>query len=648
MDNIVDTIEENFIEEFSFNEFSGGLDDDSLIQADNQIQLDYSFKNEMNLLLFEILTYGDSDALADFLNETYYIDINTYNENLETPLIFSCKRKYIDCAKIILKHKNTLLNRQDSNGDTALHICLRNNLDEITNLLLDDWRLDVNYINNYNETILHLVCSRGNPSHISHILKFNDLNLNKKDMFGHTALDYLLNTDTDKNTSESIIQIISHRNFFIDSFNITEDKLKKLYKYIITFNKILEKTNNKLITPIDTLLTFSCRFGIKDLFIKLLEIKTTDINLINGKSESPIYLALLNHHIDIFYTLLNHSDFRPPPKLLEFIFQYCYCDDSIIQYLSIILNKNYKNINILTVLNLAIEEGNLNVFRFFLQTDTSILHEYSADFSIRAINHSPKIYYYLLTLPQLNLDDRFVYDLVNIGDPQFLKLFLDRYRHINYNSRNSSNYSPIMIAVKNKHYEIIELLKDKSKLTSQDIVGLFKNCKYTEKEFLDVFVYRLKVNWCEVFGETLENMPDFIFKCIVSSYQSDINKLALLTSIIHTVNISNALEILNNFRDKIKGIDLDLCHNNCDFAYYESFSEMNKLEVIQYGELIKEKYRTIKAQSLYDITMSSGFGYLRDIVDPIDRSKLCNKICATTGLYIYPDYIFRKIIKTII
>jgi ankyrin repeat protein len=624
MDDIFDKNEEN--EENLFD-----------LEEDYNFQLDYTLKNEMNYLLFEILTYGDSNTLSDFLNGTLYIDINTRNENLDTPLIFCCKKKLVDCTKVLLKHKNILLNCQDSNGDTALHICIRNNLDEITNLLLDDWRIDVNFSNNYNETPFHLVCSNVNLKHITQFLKFRDLSLNTRDIFGYTGLDNLLakvNTEITTEMELIISNIFEHKNFSINSFKLFDDKLKLLWRSIITFDGII----NKIITPIDTLLTFSIRYGIKELFMKCLEVKSTDINLINAKGESPIYLALINHQMDMFYNLLNRDDFKPPPRLFEFIFQYCYCDDSIIQYISIILAKTY---DIKTVLNLAIERGNIAVFRYFLETNTNILNEYSEHYCNKALAYSPKIFYYLLNLPQLILAPHFVFNLINLGDPHILKLFLMRYPHYNYNIKSSSNYSPIMAAIKNKHYELIELLKDKCILTPNDIL----NKDLSESEFVDLYIHKLKVNWCNIFGDTLENMPDSIFKVIVSNYKSSENKLELISTIIPQLDSLNSLEILKSSRNKIKEMDLNLCHNTYDFAYYESFSDMNKLDIVQYGEKIEGKYRSIKAQSLYDITMTSGYGYLRDILDPLDRSKLCNKTCATTGLFIYPDYILRILLK---
>jgi hypothetical protein len=91
----------------------------------------------------------------------------------------------------------------------------------------------------------------------------------------------------------------------------------------------------------------------------------------------------------------------------------------------------------------------------------------------------------------------------------------------------------------------------------------------------------------------------------------------------------------------------NLANEQGDFDIFtlEEFNINSKSSIIQYGNPIEGKYRTITIEILIKLVGYIEMGYLTDVKDPFDRSRLFNKKVYTTGLPIFIDCIVRRLLN---
>lgn len=607
------------------------------------------FNSELDELLFNLIENNETDSFIDIFNSNKkFVNMNCFNEKKETFLIQASRKENFTLVEFLLKQNNIFINKQDYKGDTALHIAIRNNNRFISSILLDDWKLDINIKNENNETYLHLGCIRGDLFYIDKILKFKDIDINKRDCFGYTSLDYLFLYK--KYDLIIIKKIINHPNFKLNEYIFEDKELIFLCPQLLSLN--LNDIANTFITKKDTLLTFCCKNGNMDLYHKLTKIKDIDINLPNKDNQTPLELSLKFNNIEIAFNLLSKREIKVNKQVIYNILRYCLSDDYIIKLFNIILmyHITYTNLAVLEIilcdiLEASIHNNNYNVFRYFFEQSARNVNsnlvkkkETVTNLLILSISFSKKILYYLLELPNIFIDVSLLDIVVCNGDYETTSLISKKIT--NFNFRNRNNYTALMTAILNKNIDIILLLKDKCNITKADIKELLR--QNLEFEYLfNVLFNILEIIWCDIFGETLEEMPDTFFFKLLQKIETE-NPQTIIKSIL------SSSENIHKMIENVKNMDLELCHNSDDIILLDRFIDIEKTSVIQYGDKIEEKYRTMSLESILSIVKNSGYGYLKDILDPFDRSKLCNKKCPTTGLYMFQECIFRKAIKNIL
>ncbi|CAF2064495.1 unnamed protein product [Rotaria magnacalcarata] len=111
----------------------------------------------MSFLLFEACRKGDVEQVKFLIEQKR--DIDQVTEEGRTALHYCCEHKTIDCAKILLENesvKNSIINRQDNEGFSALHLaCLNGNA--IIVKYLCEQQADVKLVDYESHSIIHWV-----------------------------------------------------------------------------------------------------------------------------------------------------------------------------------------------------------------------------------------------------------------------------------------------------------------------------------------------------------------------------------------------------------------------------------------------------------------------------------------------------------
>lgn len=588
-------------------------------------------KTEIEELLVKIVESGDYATLEDILyGHIYYININSRNDKYETLLMISCKKGHEECFKLILKDKNTIVNDNDCNGDTVLHHCIKNRNKELVCLLLEDWRIDINKANQLYETPLHLLAQWGEPSLIQLIVKNTKLDINKRDFRAKTALQMLMTLYG--NTKEfrylSCIQILLSQNDIMIQIDSSMLSYLDILMPLIINHPNLDVNN--FINNDETLLSYSIKMKNITLFNNLINRKNIDVN-----KGSPIIIALEQYKFDLFNRLIEHPRIDVDENLIRCIFLNCFNNETIIHYIQYLLTLG--RVSIETVIKQSVLHQNIDVLKIFLEGGKNYIID-DIPLLFLALMNSPKVFYYLIMSYKYDLNillnkngNSLLHEAIYLNDLNLIRLLIDK--DINCNIVNNYNQTALERAVDTLNLEdnkqLINVLLEKTPIT------LPLQLKLLNWNTIDL----IKIRFTEHYGQYLENMPDYVFERLIRIAKENkysLNSHNLIRSLVDDLNI-------DSYGLKIKTIDYDECHNVTDPGTLEDFKDCDKSNIIQYGNSIQAKYRSIQLETLIRHTQSTGYGYLRDITDPIDRSYMYTSVVKNTQLPIYIDCIIRSL-----
>jgi len=121
---------------------------------------------------------GFKDMITLLLDNGANIDI--YDTSRRTPLIIATQNNDIEICKILLQN-GALLRQFDSSGDSALHHACRSKFTNIMRLFLSEYNVNVNSVNFFLDTSLHLACKIGSIVCIRLLLEYGaDTNVKNK------------------------------------------------------------------------------------------------------------------------------------------------------------------------------------------------------------------------------------------------------------------------------------------------------------------------------------------------------------------------------------------------------------------------------------------------------------------------------------
>ncbi len=266
------------------------------------------------MILAQAVKIGDLKLSNFFIKNKIPLNYETERENL---LTLAIKSKNIEVIKELLKINKKLLNTPTKYGNYPIMVAIKLSDYKIFTKLLDYDNIDLSVKTKQKQTILHIACQRFKTNEIiKKLLKMN-IDTNAKDIFGKTALFYLI---TRKNNS--IIK------YLIDKTNlrIKDNNNKTVYFYAVdnysVFNLLMIK-NKTSITPKDkagkSLLLYIIDRGdyrVLNMFKNELKSKKDyfkDQNLISiavRRGSYDMVKILINAGFDI-----NGSENKMPPLL---------------------------------------------------------------------------------------------------------------------------------------------------------------------------------------------------------------------------------------------------------------------------------------------------------------------------------------------
>jgi ankyrin repeat protein len=544
---------------------------------------------DIDTLLLDAVQYSNSVVVLEgIIYGDNYVNINTKNINKETPLMIAVKRNNIDFLEILLKNKNTQPNLQDINGDTALHIAIRNYYYDIAKVLLLDWRIDVNICNKNLETVVHLVCSKGDVELYKLLEGYRDFDVTRKDILGYTPFMYCM-----IKPEEYIINSLLNSGAVVEVPNILDD-IGNSWRWFINHPKFNINTDIK---KGQTLFAYSCYRNDLVLLKELFSNKSFQLNNI----VSNVELLLKGNNIQFILELLKRTSSLLETSTLKLLFVHIYDESGLIVILDYLLSISV--IDISYIVFQSIVNKRLYVLEQYLLCCSKNIHDYYGN-----------------TILNLAIQEDIPVSLVK----KMLKLGTDP------SIENNLDKKPIYYAIEKKNKEYIELLLPVTKLIPEEMVYLLEINEYIKPELL---LHIVPLEALELFEVKHYN----ILMKLIDKVDTHCKKKLLLTILDNPERCINLLV-------KLANISLKDSHNTDDIFTLDEFNIGTKSSIIQYGNPIEGKYRTITLETLLKLVESLDEGYMIHVKDPFDRSFLFNKVVYTTGLPIFIDCIVRKLI----
>ena len=222
-------------------------------------------------------------------------DLNTKNDFGNTPLHLACKNKSIAIIRLLLKMgcSTKILNRQgetaqdiplNEDGDCLLHIACQWDDIDIVRYLIIDQTCNLNVLNVYLNTPLHLACNKKSLAIIKLLLD-ERCSTNIRNNKGKTAQDIPLNEDGD---------CLLHMACQWGDVDIV--------KYLITDERC--HPNIQCSTSRNTPLHIAAKYGQDDTIVQLLSYKECDLNVQNMDGDTPLHVACRRKSLDIIKLLL--------------------------------------------------------------------------------------------------------------------------------------------------------------------------------------------------------------------------------------------------------------------------------------------------------------------------------------------------------
>jgi ankyrin repeat protein len=245
------------------------------------------------------------------------IDFNIKNNKNETALYLACwwNDMPIYLFKIILEKSADIINAQDEDGDSALHLAIAlENRTAVEELLKRD-DVDVNLRNKYNQTALHLACFWKNiPVEMFRKILEKSSDVNAQEIDGLTALHIAINfqlkgaleellkrKDVDVNLKNKYNQTALHYYAAFGWKNMPRNLFTKIFKKSTDVNA---QDKNGF-----TALHFAILGENRTAVEELLKCKDVDFNIKNYGNQTALYLSCKwkNIPVELFRVILEKS-----------------------------------------------------------------------------------------------------------------------------------------------------------------------------------------------------------------------------------------------------------------------------------------------------------------------------------------------------
>ena len=451
--------------------------------------------NDVNISIIFLIAVSENNI--EFVK--YLINNGINLEYLNTAVSIAIKNGNLDWLELLINNganlnvdDNMIIFGKNVKFNQYISYAIINNKDDILKYLLCKNLINndtiypqlINSINK-NPNVFNLLLQYSNDEYINPLK--DEINLKSIDV----SLKYL--HDEVENAFKNWLENYNDKQINVDKNKILLDNIHKI------FDNNYENTeeyslNNYIINNDIENLKLLVRNGfdlnkinnINEYILLALESNSDDIldyfielNLINPENiKNVLYYSIEKNNINIIEKLYRDID----DDLLYNLFSYA------------IIRRNYEVIdyfinkgidlrhNNLYILKYISEKGDLEIFKYLVRLDPTIIDEYS--FMTLAVKGKKyDIFKYLLkaNIPYDNFLNNLNFAIIEIsknGDIELLKYIIKFFKQNYMNiteALNYSIYSPLIAAIIGGHFEIVKILIENGNRISKDILNIAMN-----------------------------------------------------------------------------------------------------------------------------------------------------------------------------
>lgn len=593
--------------------------------------------------IFAAVAADNVEALQDIFQKDHYANINVKTPFLETPLILAAKNNQVAMVEAILQNKNTHVNCQDIHGDTALHLAVRHNYLDVAKVLLRDWRTCIKVENNNNELVIHLICYKGHVELFQLLESYRDLNVTVPDILHYTPVMYVLLKlyDTSKALApayETLLQKLLTRGAVVFIPDIVE-RVEVIYKSFLHHPRF---NVNGPLNKRYTLFSYCCNTGHVEMFQSLVQHPEFQ----RQNYTEHLLIALRHGHIPLCLEMLAHFAEEDDIAIVPEAFKYLAYDEDVVQIMDYLLQKDKVSIDQIIVKAVYYKRcdviknyvGRAHVSDFmlmYIMTNFKSMFYYLienncvANLNVHMTDHHGHTLLHLAV--QYNYTVSLVKKLLRLGcDPNALNDNDQKALHFCTESNIDIDKLNLLLPVTTLHGpEVFHFLTIYVCVDTNLLVHLFKN-----------------VHWHTVYGPGLGKMPIYNY-ILLLEFLKTLDPHHRDCMVLHMLGgvQSRYLEV----RAAIHATSLRHSHNTTDIYTLDDINPFQRIEIVQYGAPIHQKYKTLTYTTLLHLVKShhsdqNSQSLLKDLTDPFDRTPLHTTTVFSTGEPLFLDCLIRTLI----
>jgi hypothetical protein len=595
--------------------------------------------------IFAAIAADNVEALQQVFQSDHYANINVKTHFLETPLILAAKNNQLAMVEAILKIKNTHVNSQDIHGDTALHLAVRHNYLDVAKVLLHDWRTCIKVENNNNELVIHLICYRGHVELFQRLEAYRDLNVNVPDILHYTPIMYVLVKlyDTLAPAYERLLQNLLTRGATIFIPDIVE-RVEVLYKFFLHHPRF---NVNGPLNKHYTLFSYCCTTGNVEMFLNLMRHPAFQ----RQNYTEHLLMALRHGHLPLCLEMLAQQPEDDDVSIVPEAFKYLTYDEDVVQIMDFLLGKN--KVTIEQILIKAVYYKRCDVIK------TYVGRGHASDFMLMYIMSNFKsMFYHIIEhncgISSLNvrMSDRHGNTLLHLAVQynytvtllkKLLRLGCDP-DALNHEGHKALHYC----TENNIDIDKLNLLLPVTALHGTEVFNYLSIYVCIEKNLL-VNMFK-NVHWHTVYGPGLAEMPIYNY-ILLLEFLKTLDTSQRERMVLHMLGGAQSRYI--EVRAAIHATSLYHSHNTTDIHTLEDINPFQRVEIVQYGPPIHQKYKTLTHTTLLHLIKSHHSHYhhqddlnsqLKHLTDPFDRTPLHTTTVFSTGEPLFLDCLLRALI----